>query len=86
MFRGWPKMLNTYSPSPLTKIMIIDEVTHRFIAKRKQLHIRGVRADTNNDHATAEYYFYKVKLFTQVIGFLRGLESDILNGTEEKGA
>lgn len=79
-------MLNMYSPSPLTKIMIIDEVTRRFTAKRKQLYTQGERADTANDHAMAEYYFYKVKLFTQVIGFLRELESDILSDTEEKGA
>lgn len=66
--------------------MVIDEVARHFTAKRKQLYIRGERADTNHDHATAEYYFYKVKLFTQVIGFLRELESDILSDTEEKGA
>jgi hypothetical protein len=85
-FRGCAKMVNIYHSSPLTQVMVTDEFVRYCEVKRKQLLKQAEQAQEKHDNATAEYKFCKVKLFTQLIQFLRGLESDILNGTDEKGA
>jgi hypothetical protein len=79
-------MLDWESFPPLTRLYVVEEMRHYCTLKSKQLLDQANKAADKDDQATAEYKFCKVKLFTQVIGFLRGLESDILNGTDEKGA
>lgn len=79
-------MLNWDSFPLLTRIYVVEEMHHYCTLKSKQLLDQANKAADENDQATAEYKLCKVKLFTQLIQFLQGLESDILNGTDEKGA
>lgn len=79
-------MLNWDSFPPLTRVCVVEEMCHYCTLKSKQLLDQANKAADKNDQATAERKFCKVKLFTLLIQFLRGLESDILNATEEKGA
>lgn len=79
-------MLDWDSFPPLTRLYAVEEMRHYCALKSKQLLDQANKAADKHDNATAEYKFCKVKLFTQLIQFLRGLESDILNGTDEKGA
>lgn len=79
-------MLDWDSFPPLTRLYAVEEMRHYCTLKSKQLLNQANKAADKNDQGTAERKFCKVKLFTLVIGFLRELESDILNVTDEKGA